>query len=128
VTAAYLPVLLPVLELLQVSVQDAFEAVDAPRAEERRRVRATATRLLRPPRAERLSAKADTALDETIERARAVLRAEHPELFDRRGRPRKRAIARMIAEATQGQPYADAARYDGITDRAAERAARGPGA
>ena len=49
VTAAYLPVLLPVLELLQVSVQDAFEAVNAPRAEERRRVRATATRLLRPP-------------------------------------------------------------------------------
>jgi hypothetical protein len=83
---------------------------------------------MRPPPAEHFSAETDAALDATIEGARSVLRAKHPEVFDRRGRPHKRAIARMIAQATQGRPYANAARYDGITDRAAERAARGPGA
>jgi transcriptional regulator with XRE-family HTH domain len=123
VADAHLAALLPVLRVLDVPIEEAFRPVDAEEAARRRRVRAATARLLRPGRAvqgaDSISPEAEAALDEAIARAAAALRARRPDLFDRRGRPRKRAIARMLAEATQGGRYADEQRYASIADRAA---------
>lgn len=123
VADAHLAALLPVLRLLDLPIEEAFRPVDTEEAERRRRVRDAAARLLRPRRAARdaavgISPEADAALDEVIARASAALRARRPDLFDRRGRPRKRAIARMLAEAVQGGRYAGEQRYASIADRA----------
>jgi transcriptional regulator with XRE-family HTH domain len=124
VSDAHLAALLPVLRVLDVPIEDAFRPVDTEEAERRRRVRAATTRLLRPKRPARdaagVSPEAEAALDEVIVRASAALRARRPDLFDRRGRPRKRAIARMLAEATQGGRYAGEQRYASIADRAVD--------
>jgi transcriptional regulator with XRE-family HTH domain len=122
VADAHLAALMPVLRLLDVPVEEAFRPVNAAEADRRRRARAAAARLLRsgrPPADAGISPEADTALDEVIARASATLRVRRPDLFDRRGRPRKRAIARMIAEAVPGGRYAGEERYASIVGRAA---------
>lgn len=123
VVDAHLAALLPVLRLLDVRIEDAFRPVDAAEAERRRGVRAAATRLKRARGSSTddagISPEAAAALDEAIGRASTALRTRRPDLFDRRGRPRKRAIARTIAEASQGERYAGEEWYASITDRAA---------
>jgi hypothetical protein len=47
--------------------------------------------------------EADEQLQEVAERLEAGLRARHPELFDRRGRLRTAALARLLSERTGGK-------------------------
>jgi hypothetical protein len=48
-------------------------------------------------------AEADAELDRVAERLEAELRESHPELFDRRGRLRQRALSRLLLEQFGGK-------------------------
>ena len=51
----------------------------------------------------RRMSKADAELKEVSERLQSALRTESPELFDRRGRLRRRALSKRLAERTGGR-------------------------
>ena len=101
-----LEVLVPVLEELDVSFQDAFARVPSETVVEREAARPaaveTARRLAADSRRARL-AEADAELDEVASRLERDLRTTHPELFDRRGRLRQRALSRLLLERSGGK-------------------------
>lgn len=125
IAGARLGVLLPVVTILDVDIRELFRPVSAEEGRERRRVHDDAAELLRlaspssPSGPRTLSARAEASYDAAITQATGALRSTRPDLFDARGRPRKRAIARMIAEATAGRTDVSGGTYDAILGRAA---------
>jgi hypothetical protein len=123
IRSAQIAVLVPVLDLLGLEPRHAFRAISAEEAEERRRVRAAARGLLDRRRAGRerptgVSAEAEAAYDDAIALAARALRANHPHLFDGRGRPLRRKIAREIAARAGERRTASAADYAAATEHA----------
>ena len=53
----------------------------------------------------RRMSKADAELKEVSERLQSALRTESTELFDRRGRLRRRALSKRLAERTGGRTW-----------------------
>jgi hypothetical protein len=53
----------------------------------------------------RRKSKADAELKEVSERLQSALRMESPELFDRRGRLRRRALSKRLSERTGGRTW-----------------------
>jgi hypothetical protein len=101
-----LDILVPVLEELRVDLASAFERVDAAQARARLSTRAAARRAVRDlptgrsPTGDRRArvAAANAELDAVSDRMEAALRARRPELFDRRGRLRRRALTELLVE------------------------------
>lgn len=121
-TAAYLPVLLPVLDLLGLDAGDVYKPMTPAEAARHRAVRASTRHLLRagrklPSPSTSFSSDVESQMDDAIEAAAALLRPRRPDLFDARGRPRRRAIARAIAEQATDQRFLDEAAYTELTDR-----------
>ncbi|HEY3081965.1 MAG TPA: hypothetical protein VGM69_18905 [Chloroflexota bacterium] len=122
IRSAQIAVLVPVLDLLGLEPRHAFRAISPEEAEERRRVRAAARGLLaRRAGRERttgVSAEAEAAYDDAIALAARALRATHPHLFDARGRPLRRKIARAIAARAGDRRSATETEYAAVTERA----------
>jgi Cro/C1-type HTH DNA-binding domain len=101
-----LDVLVPLLEELGVSFHDAFARVPseavANREAARPAVAEAARRMASDNRRARL-AEADGELDDIAARLERDLRSTHPELFDRRGRLRQRALSRLLLERFGGK-------------------------
>lgn len=116
-----LPVVLPVLEELDLPFEDAFEPISEADAAERARARQRAKEILAGlPRRNRGDGQAgspevEAERDEMITRGQELLREKHPELFDERGRLRRREAAREIARRLRGQRYASEADYIALT-------------
>jgi hypothetical protein len=53
----------------------------------------------------RRKSEADAELREVSERLQSALRMESPQLFDRRGRLRRKVLAKRIAERTGGRTW-----------------------
>jgi hypothetical protein len=101
-----LDVLVPVLEELEVDFQAAFARVPSEvvvqQEASRPAAREAARRLVQQSRRQRL-AEADAELDAVAERLEDDLRRSHPELFDRRGRLRQRALSQLLLEQFGGK-------------------------
>ncbi|SRR6266540_5012801 len=101
-----LEVLVPVLEELDVSFHDAFARISSEAVVDREAARPVAAeaarRLASDSRRARL-ADADAELDVAAARLERDLRTTHPELFDRRGRLRQRALSRLLLEQFGGK-------------------------
>jgi hypothetical protein len=74
-------------------------------------------------------AEADAELEEVSKRLEATLRTEWPELFDRRGRLRRKVLAQRLAERTGGKTWLsgdDLVALEEAADAEVARSARAP--
>jgi exonuclease VII large subunit len=101
-----LAVLVPVLEELEVDFAAAFVRVPSEAAAQQEATRSSAReaarRVVSKSRRERL-AEADAELEAVADRLEHDLRQSHPELFDRRGRLRQRALAQLLVQRFGGK-------------------------
>jgi hypothetical protein len=114
-----LPVIMPVLEQLGLTFEDAFRPTREGEIVEQEQVRKRAREILaslpKANRADGFSPEVERELREVIERTGEELRARKPELFDSRGRLRRRAAAREIAQRLHGRTLATEEIYAGLT-------------
>lgn len=111
-----LSTVLPILDELRMPFEDAFRSLSTDDEDSKRRARARAARLLAgsPARAA-FSPEVEAELDDAIARSAAILRTQRPDLFDARGRPRRRALMRALEEQLGSRRYATEAEYAALT-------------
>ena len=102
-----LEIVVPVLEELDVDLRSAFRRVTRDDADVMEAARNEAAWLARQfptargtPRRRASIAAAEAELTDVGDRLEVALRRRHPELFDSRGRLRRRALTRLLAERT----------------------------
>jgi hypothetical protein len=102
---------LPILEEVDLDFRDAFERVSVQEAEERsgraRQIEQVAGQLYRSAAgnsaADMIEPDVEAELAEVLARSRALLRERLPDVFDQRGRLRRRRLEEAIAKRLPGR-------------------------
>ena len=98
-----LDVLVPVLDELGVDFRTAFEQLPTPVAQAEAIARPAAREAAQRITRRGALIEADLELEQASNRLQAELRTLHPELFDRRGRLRRRMLERLLVERAEGR-------------------------
>jgi hypothetical protein len=100
-----LEIIVPVLEELDLDLRSAFDLVVRSDADERSRARSEAAALVRQfpfakgrTRSRDATSRAAAELDEITGKLEARLKHRHPEVFDRRGRLRRRTLTQLLTQ------------------------------